>query len=155
MQNLIQKTDFFKVDFYICPAHIPFHFAVHPWVVITENGSTSRYEVIYRKHKGKERDGYLYKNFYSSVNQGIKKSPFHSAFWQGKIIGSVSGISGSLAHQIVRFIQENNAKYPFKDTYRLLGPNSNTYIAWVLSKFPEANIRLPWNALGKNYITRK
>lgn len=33
--------------------------------------------------------------------------------------------------------------------YKLTGPNSNTYTQWVLNKFPEWDIKLPWNAFGK------
>lgn len=34
-------------------------------------------------------------------------------------------------------------------SYKLTGPNSNTYTQWILEKFPEWNIQLPWSAFGK------
>ncbi len=131
---------------------MPFHFAVHPWIVINENGVITRYEIIHKEYQGKSRDGYLYKNFYEQPDQGILKSPFHSSHWTSRLLGEISGDENSLAHEVVNFIKENNSKYPFKNTYHLLGPNSNTYISWILKHFPGISIRLPWNAVGKDYL---
>jgi hypothetical protein len=144
------KTQF-QVSFYFCKAHIPFHFAVHPWVVIYENGTTTRYEIIHKIYQGKDHDGYIYKNFYQDPTQGIKKSPLHHSFWKSELIGTVSGGNGSLAHRIARFIKTNNPSYEYKNKYRLVGPNSNTYISWILGNFPELGIKLPWNAFGKGH----
>jgi hypothetical protein len=69
-----------------------------------------------------------------------------------KLIASLSGDEKSTAKQVVDFIEEMTPFYPYKENYKLFpGPNSNTYIAWILREFPELKIKLPWNAFGKNY----
>ncbi len=147
-----QNNHLYQVYFFTCPAHIPFHFAVHPWVVTVHQGKINRWEVIHRKYSNKERFGYVYKNFYTNPIQGIKKHTLSSQYWDAKIIGSVFGGENSLAEKMFRFIETMSPLYPHQENYTLFpGPNSNTYIAWILKNFPEANIQLPWNAFGKNF----
>ena len=152
MKELQQKNDIYQIHFFTCPAHKPFHFAVHPWVVTVHDGKVTRWEVIHKKIEGKERYGYVYKNFYPPT-QGIRKRPGSKEFWKAKRIASLSGGKGSLAEKMYTFIEEKSPHYPHREQYRLFpGPNSNTYIAWVLKHFPEAKVQLPWNAFGKNFI---
>ncbi len=58
-------------------------------------------------------------------------------------------ISGESAKKIIQEIKKTEIDYPYLHTYKLLGPNSNTYTQYILNKFPEWKIRLPWNAFGK------
>lgn len=141
----------YTIEFYTCPAHIPFSFAVHPWIVTTKNGQSTRWEIIHREYPGKERFGFLYKNFYSDPKQGIKKHSLSNQYWHTTKIGEISGGEESLAASMFSFIENMSPNYPFQNNYTLFpGPNSNTYVAWVLKHFPEAKIQLPWNAFGKN-----
>ena len=152
MEKSPQSHDHYQVFFYTCPAHRPFSFAIHPWVVTVSKGVTTRWEVIHREYKGKERYGYVYKNFYTNPSQGIKKHSFSSEYWEAKLIGSLNGDEKSTAKQVIDFIEKMTPFYPHQENYSLYpGPNSNTYIAWILGNFPELNIRLPWNAFGKNF----
>ncbi|MEA2701869.1 MAG: hypothetical protein QOE22_578 [Candidatus Parcubacteria bacterium] len=52
---------------------------------------------------------------------------------------------------MVKSIEESSTTYPNKDTYSFTGPNSNTYIQWILDQFPEAHMNLPWNSFGKSW----
>lgn len=152
MKVLPKNNDNYQVYFLKCPIYKPFHFAIHPWVITVKNGTTTRWEIIYRKYKDKERFGYVYKNFYSNPTTGVKKHPLSTKYWNSILIGFISGDGNSLANKMVNFIEETTPFYPHKESYNPFpGPNSNTYIAWILKKFPEANIKLPWNAFGKNY----
>ncbi len=151
MKNLPKNNDIYQVYFFTCPAHKPFHFAVHPWVITIKNGTTTRWEVIHKKYPNKERFGYIYKNFYSHPAQGIKKHQFSIEYWDSTLIGSLSGNEKSIAKQLIDFIEEMTPFYPYRENYSLLGPNSNTYIEWILQKFPALEIKLPWNAFGKNF----
>jgi hypothetical protein len=81
MEKLPKNTDKYQVYFFTCPAHKPFHFAIHPWVVTVKNRKVTRWEIIHRKYQGKERFGYVYKNFYSNATQGIKKHKLSSEYW--------------------------------------------------------------------------
>mgnify|MGYP000865030083 CR=1 FL=1 len=110
----------YEVYFYICPAHIPFHFAVHPWIVTVKNGISTRWEIIHRKYDGKERFGYVYKNFYTNPTQGIKKKLTSSDYWDATLIASLSGYEKSQAQRIVDFIEYQSPHYPYKDIYKFL-----------------------------------
>jgi hypothetical protein len=67
----------------------------------------------------------------------------------------IEGDAGSLADRMGDFIEHSGEKYPYKETYSLFGPNSNTFASWVLNQFPESEIKLPWNTFGKNYFVEK
>lgn len=58
-------------------------------------------------------------------------------------------MSGQLAQKIIETIKRSEKEYPHMQSYKLTGPNSNTYTQWILEKFPEWNIQLPWSAFGK------
>ncbi len=146
-----EHNSIYKVSFYISPVYLPFSFAVHPWVIIEKDGNKNRFEIIhFNKQRGEKN--YLACNLYGNdMEQGL---PFwHNGryYWKSRCIGSVSGHQDSLAEKMHYFIKNND--YPYLDQYRFYpGPNSNTYIQWILDHFPEANIQLPWNSFGKKYI---
>lgn len=151
MKSTLEKP--YHVYFFICPAHIPFHFAVHPWVVTISPTKTDRFEIIHRQSPNRKHFGYIYKNYYRDPKQGIKKHPTSYDYWSSTEIAHISGDENSIAREMVDFIQTHSPDYIYKDTYHIFpGPNSNTYIQWILSKFPETKITLPWNAFGKKYL---
>lgn len=142
----------YHIYFFCCRAHIPLHFALHTWIVIITPEESVRFEVLYKKDSSQEHFGYIHKNYYPP-EQGIRKISGSLGYWKSRLIGNIQGDEGSLAEQIVIFMKDHSSHYPFKELYRSYqGPNSNTYTAWILSKFPEAGIQLPWNAFGKNYL---
>jgi hypothetical protein len=127
----------------------PLSFAVHPWFVVNNKGEISRWEVWGFSKKRVAHWGHLYRNILPPF-QGVRKiflisDKFHN---QSKLIGM---IEGEEAIKIINFIKNSPENYPFKERYVLLGPNSNTYAEWVIRNFPESNLKLPWNAFGKNY----
>jgi hypothetical protein len=58
---------------------------------------------------------------------------------------------GDLAKKMISFVKTTPKTYPYLKRYVLSGPNSNTYVQWVLDHFPETKARLPWNSFGKGY----
>jgi hypothetical protein len=93
----------------------------------------------------------IYKNFFPPF-QGIEIFPFlQKYFWKGHLLGQVEG---DAAERMVKFIKDSPNTYPYTEEYFLSGPNSNTYAQWVLNNFPEFKVVLPWNAFGKNYLTK-
>ena len=152
MTDLPLTNDEYQVFFFTSRAYIPFHFAVHPWVITVRTGTIDRWEVLCKIHADIEHFGYVHKNFYTDPTQGIEKSAFTQQHWNGKLLGSVTGGKNSLAHTMLNFIQERTPDYPHQENYTAYpGPNSNTYVAWILKHFPESDITLPWNAFGKKY----
>ena len=111
MENLPIIDAKYQVFIFTCPAQIPFHFAVHPWIVIVNDNAITRWEIVHRKYTSKERFGYIYKNFYHNPTQGLKKSPISSTFWNSRLVGSISGNEKSLAKRIVDLV-ENPSAYP-------------------------------------------
>ena len=142
----------FQIFLFVCPGNIPFNFAAHPWFVANEKGDISRWEVLFRKVECETSWGHLYKNFFPPF-QGIEAFPFlQKYFWKGKLLGK---IEGDVAEQMAKFIKDSPKNYPYTARYFLSGPNSNTYAQWVLDKFPEFKVQLPWNAFGKNYKAKE
>ena len=144
------KEDRFQVFLCASPAHVPFNFAVHPWLVVNRKGKVSRWELTWEKGASAHSWGHLQRDFLPPF-QGIGVLPFfHNWSWKGRIIGTTEGGEGSLAHQMADFIERSPETYPHSGKYSLFGPNSNTYAEWVLKKFPDFPAKLPWNAFGKN-----
>jgi len=155
MKKLPLTNNEYQVFFFICPANIPFHFFVHPWVVTVHGDQINRWEVIRRKNDQKEHFGHVYRNFYSDPVQSLKRISFSPDHWSQKsvrLLGLISGDSASVARRVFDFVEQQSPSYKHQDFYQTFpGPNSNTYVQWVLDNFPGTNIKLPWNAFGKNF----
>ena len=147
-QNLIDNN---KSQIFICKsrAHFPFIFAIHLWIMINKRGELSRWEVAYsKKFKAEKSWGYLYKNLLP-LFQGLSVFTFLKKLtYESRIIGLVEG---DIATHMISFIEEMPNNYKYLNKYKLLGPNSNTFVNYVINKFPESKLKLPWNAIGKNY----
>lgn len=142
--------DSYQVFLMTCPALLPFSFAVHPWFVVNRKGAVSRWAIGIRALDA-TRTGYLNKNANLPFEGLPLFFPFRHPRWKGKIRGYLEGDEGSLAARMAEYIEEASSKYPFRDTYSLLGPNSNTYVQWILNQFPASELVLPWNAIGKRF----
>jgi len=141
---------------YSSPLPFPVNFLLHTWfVTVNPNGEQNRYEIHMYKNRKQKDCGYLYKN---------NDEPhvwMHKYFWKknpkyrGDIILKLSWDGWSLAQKITTFIEDNIDTYVFKNTYRNIPwPNCNTLIQRIVDAFPEIKIRLPWNAIGKNFIKK-
>ena len=148
-QNLIDPTKS-QVFLFKSKANFPFIFAIHPWFIINKKGEVSRWEVLYSKNFKSEKSwGTLYKNLFPPF-QGLNIFPFISKpTYNSKLVVVVEG---ELAIQIIDLIENMPTDYPYLNIYSLLGPNSNTFVNYVINRFPEIKMKLPWNAFGKNYV---
>lgn len=150
LQNLI-KNDKYQVFVLSCPAYFPFYFLRHPWFVLNKKGIISRWETRHYKNKLNKNLRYLHFNTQPPF-QGINTSFFvKKHFWGTELIGLVEGEENSIAQNIVEFIENSEKYYPYSNKYFLTGPNSNTYVQWVLKRFPEVRIKLSWRFIGKGY----
>ncbi len=140
------KKDKHQVFLFVSAAHFPYIFAVHPWFVLNNHGKISRWEVLHKKHP--KENIHLYKD--SRIpTQGITVFSFLEGFkWSAKLLGH---IEGDLALKMIKFIEGSKQNYPHSKIYSLRGTNSNTYAQWILDKFPDLDLKLPWNAFGKNH----
>ncbi len=60
---------------------------------------------------------------------------------------------GDEAEVAIRAIEEAARDYPWRNEYRIWpGPNSNTFVAWILRRVPALDAELPPTAIGKDYL---
>ncbi len=139
----------YEVLLFICPVIIPFNFSSHAWFLCIVDGKISRWEVRIERDRKREQGKHLFLNAYTPFS-GIGRWPFFPKKypWKSKLIYRVNG---PLAQRMTEFISMSKYNYPYKDKYFVLGPNSNTYIQWVLNNFPEFKVKLPWTCIGKDY----
>ncbi|MDH5561828.1 MAG: DUF3750 domain-containing protein [Deltaproteobacteria bacterium] len=151
--GLLIKTPHPQLWVLSSPIDIPLHLlAVHCWIVTKDRlGIINRWEVWHRPSVCKTSWGHVHQNLFPPET-GIIKLPFFlkgKATWPASLIGH---LDGDQAEFLGGFLLSKAKDYPEKDHYRYLGPNSNSFVQWVLNQLPEAQIRLPKKALGKNYF---
>jgi len=147
-ESLIKK-DKYQVFVFCCPALFPFNFFRHPWFVLNKKGEISRWEI--RHDINLEKHNHLFINNQHPF-QGINTTYFvKNYFWKAKLLGYLEGDENSTIKGVIDFIENSKENYPYCNRYFGLGPNSNTYLQWVLNNFPEFNVKLSWRFIGKNF----
>lgn len=115
-------------------------FSVHSWIAAKPAGTASylRYEVI----------GFRLRTTGSAVVVDDGRLP--DAQWFGADPELVYEVRGAKAQAIIGQLDATVAGYPYPDRYQAWpGPNSNTFIAWVMSEIEGFDAVLPSNAVGK------
>ena len=149
-EKLVNKN-LYQVFLFTSPAHVPISIWKHPWVVINKKGILNRYEVRYKKNINEPSLGYIHKDNLPPFS-GIEVFSFlDHPHWNATLLGKIEGEENSPAHKMCDFIESSPKTYANKNKYFLFGPNSNTYIQWILDNYPEFKVRLKWNALGNNH----
>ena len=150
IKKLIKK-DGYQVFVLSSPGNLPFFFATHNWFVINKFGELSRWEVRFEKDHNNPLGKHLYKDFFPPF-QGIGLLPYlYKPNWKSRLIHVCEGDNNSSTKKMIDFIEASPINYKYKDYYSLSGPNSNTYVQWVLNHFKELPVQLPWTAIGKGY----
>ncbi|MBX9591450.1 MAG: DUF3750 domain-containing protein [Hyphomonadaceae bacterium] len=120
---------------------------------------TGRWKGIFAHHSWiivKERDATRYTRF-DKVAWGrpVKINNWApDARWYGHTPMLVAAIEGPQAEPLVVKIKAAVARYPLSEPgdYSVWpGPNSNSFIAYVLAAIPEAGVVLPPTAIGKDW----
>jgi hypothetical protein len=74
-------------------------------------------------------------------------------YWYGNRPELLADIRGPGVDAVIQRIEAAVEEYPYGDTYHVWpGPNSNTFVAFVLRKVPELRVDLPPTAIGKDYL---
>ena len=149
--NDLIHSELYQIFLFAAPLPLPLNFAVHAWFVIQFNGLIERWEFgRFMDSPHPNKIGVL-KNFMTPTS-GMRKYPWKtSKGTQAKLYGYIEGLRDSIAHKMFDFIQKETPNYTLQNTYTLTGPNSNTYMQWVINRFPESTFKLPFNAFGKNF----
>lgn len=114
------------------------YFAVHTWISTKAAGANSYYvhEVTGWRHY---------------VVQSRPGEPDRA--WYGSQPTLIADFRGERAGKILDQLGEVIAQYPYPTTYKAWpGPNSNTFVSWVIRQIPEMDVALPNHAIGKDYL---
>lgn len=165
------KKNQYQVFLFSCPTPIPYNFARHCWFVVNNKGKINRWELlnsnrvvrtpkdIYTRDYATQRrmkiisknKGHVYQDILP-FTKGMNKYHWKPRpLSEGSLIKTIEGNEKSLAYKMILYIEKNAFKYEHKDHYKMLGPNSNTFIQWIIDKFPKSGFKLSWRAIGKNY----
>ncbi len=120
------------------------HFAVHSWVA-TKEKSAKTYITYHVTAWGARVSG-----------QAITIKPdIPDRRWYGADAHLIAEVRGEKAEQAIRKIEAAVKEYPYHDFYRMVpGPNSNSFVSYILRRTPEIGVELPPNAIGRDWIDR-
>lgn len=114
------------------------YFAVHTWISTKEPGADH-----YKVHEVTGWRRYV-------VNSGPQVPDRH---WYGAAPTLYADIRGEEAAALIPDIEDAVSRYPWPEEYEAWpGPNSNTFVAWVIRETPGLDIALPNHAIGKDYL---
>ncbi len=117
---------------------------IHYWFVSNDANGRVRWEVWHEPNVGAISNGHLHRDL-KRPDSTVAGGPTRLArVW-----------TGAEARQIAYILRESWEYYPHRHFYRAApGPNSNTYVAWVLRQ-AGIEYKLSWRAIGKNFALRK
>jgi hypothetical protein len=120
------------------------YLSVHSWMATKEKNADS-YLVYHVLQWG------LY---YGSSTVVIEKD-IPDRYWYGERPQMIFSTSGAKAEKMIPLIYSALNSYPYKDRYRIWpGPNSNSFISYIMRSVPGFNVSLPSNAIGKDWLCK-
>lgn len=114
------------------------YFSLHTWISTKEAGASRYYvhEVTGWRHY---------------VVQSRPDDPDRA--WYGALPELIADIRGEQAERIIQQLGDVIERYPYPTEYNAWpGPNSNTFVAWVIRQIPEMEVALPNHAIGKDFL---
>ena len=133
---------------------------VQPATVIILASRTGRWKSIFAEHMSivLKPTQAAHWTRYDVVGWGnpVRRDAFApDAFWYGNVPRVIYRLEGEEAAQLIPKIEASMAAYPYqtRGTYRVWpGPNSNTFVSWVVRHTPGLNTELPPVAVGKDWL---
>jgi hypothetical protein len=117
------------------------NFAVHPWVswkLKEEKEYTVAQIIGHRARRG--------------LSALVVDQDLPDRYWYGERPSLLFEARGEKAREIVAKFKELIESYPYKDKYVLWpGPNSNTFVDYLIRRTPGVRIELPPHAIGKDW----
>lgn len=117
-------------------------FSVHSWIAFkrADAASYDRYDVV----------GWGVGQGASAVRRNLRPP---DGRWAGSEPMLVAELTGPAAAAAIPKLEDAIRRYPFRDHYVTWpGPNSNTFVAWLVREVPELRASLPANAVGKDFL---
>jgi len=119
------------------------HVAAHYWFVVWDDDGCHRWEVWQTRNAGGRSIGHVHCDL-KTADEGVGGGPMRVA----------AQFTGGDAMAIARVLRHAES-YPYSQRYFVWpGPNSNTFVAWVLRRAGVAQ-PLNWMAFGKRYPVRE
>lgn len=117
-------------------------FAIHSWIAVKKKDAKSYtvYEVMgWHAYRGNPA---LY------VHDDIP-----DRLWFNNKPEILLDLRGQVAEDAINNIEKAVAAYPYADQYHTWpGPNSNTFVAYLIRHVPQLAIQLPTTAIGKDFL---
>ncbi len=118
------------------------YFGVHTWIAVKPTGA-GEFTIHEVARFGLRRTG-------TSV-RSLVRAP--DGYWFGNRPELLKDVRGPGVEALIERIEAAVKQYPYADSYRVWpGPNSNTFVAFVLREVPELRVDLPPTAIGKDYL---
>ena len=113
-------------------------FAVHPWVAIKEENAKTYTIMQVSGWRGDK----------VSIAPGIPDRK-----WYGSTPEMFFDLRGDEAKKMIPAIKKAAKEYPYPNFYRLFpGPNSNSFVAYIIRHTPGITVEMPPHAIGKDWI---
>lgn len=121
------------------------YFAVHSWIA-TKEKNADHYEVY-------QVLGFKLWRLGTAVD--VKKD-IPDRKWYGQDPELLADLRGEAAEKAIPKIKAAAKSYPYPHLYHVYpGPNSNTFISYILRRVPELRADLPPHAIGRDFIGYK
>lgn len=117
-------------------------FSLHSWIAVKEKNAP-QYSVYHAA---------LW-NVY--MGKGVISSQYDlpDRYWYDARPSIIYSVSGKEAEEMIPKIYAAIESYPYQNLYRAYpGPNSNTFVSYIIRSVPEMKIALPSNAIGKDWL---
>jgi uncharacterized protein DUF3750 len=117
-------------------------FGVHTWIAVKPSDATE-----FTVH---EIMGWRLKRTGTAL---VTRHRPADGYWYGSRPELLGDIRGPGVDAIIQRIETAVKDYPYPDKYHVWpGPNSNTFVAFVLRRVPELRVDMPPTAIGKDYL---
>lgn len=114
------------------------YFAIHTWIATKPRGAAS-----YTVHEVTGWGATKVRSYPSLPDRA----------WYGSPPVLLASVAGDEATALIPRIEQAIADYPYPHTYDAWpGPNSNTFVAWIIRQVPGLEVNLPNTAIGKDFL---
>lgn len=121
------------------------YFGIHPWISFKEKNE-KEFKVAQVTSWNIRREG-------SAISY---KTDIPDRLWYDSFPNLLFEARGDKATKIIKQVKKLIKEYPFKDHYRVYpGPNSNTFVSYIIRNIDEIDCELPTTAIGKDYFGPK
>jgi hypothetical protein len=118
------------------------HFAVHTWIA-TKAENADHYLTYHVTSWGGRSTG-------RSI---VIQKDLPDRRWYGADAVMIAELRGERAGEAILKIEAASKEYRYQNFYRMVpGPNSNSFISFLLRNAPEIGVELPPNAIGRDWL---